>query len=74
MNFSKLTKLLSVVQFLRPLGAFKQDLQNRTCYLAVVVGDKEIILISKVFKSFIVSCYVSVMSNNSEWSIITLQN
>ena len=51
LNFSKLTQLLSVGKFLRPLGAFKQ---NRTCYLircgpVVVVLDQDIIEHSKVW-------------------------
>ena len=34
LNFSKLSQLLSVGRFLRPIGAFKQ---NRTCYLIALV-------------------------------------
>ena len=51
LNFSKLTQLLFIGKFLRPLGAFKQ---NRTCYLircgpVVVVLDQDIIEHSKVW-------------------------
>ena len=36
-EFFKTHPTFICIQFLRPLGAFNQDLQNRTHYLAVVV-------------------------------------
>ena len=38
LNFSKLTQLLSVGQFLRPLGAFKTEKPNRRIYFAGLVS------------------------------------
>ena len=37
LNFSKLTQLLSVGQFLRPLGAFKTEKPNRRIYCSSLV-------------------------------------
>ena len=37
LNFSKLTQLLSVGQFLRPLGAFKTEKPNRRIYFSGLV-------------------------------------
>ena len=39
LNFSKRTQLLSVGQFLRPLGAFKTEKPNRRIYCSGLVLD-----------------------------------
>ena len=40
LNFSKLTQLLSVGQFLRPLGAFKTEKPNRRIYFSGLVNEE----------------------------------
>ena len=40
LNFSKRTQLLSVGQFLRPLGAFKTEKPNRRIYFSGLVNEE----------------------------------